>query len=328
MATAVEPSPPPQPRTPSAAGGLVFASIIGAVYVLASMAVVAYAIPTIWAEHVTPKLGGDNLVNQVLRTPVAIAALVGLWFFGRSLAGANPPKGLRGGIFLVISFFFATFFLGRAAGLAFGGGAGQVAAVLVVGAMAFGAFRLFTGPRGPRWMVAIEEQGWFHGHAYKRVLGRLVRRLTILGILLVGFSGIYSLVYQGTLPDNWDITLPFTEKPEGGLKTFRLLPDTKYTLPLLLSALTLWVAYRAVNMPTFAEFLIATEAEMNKVSWSSKRRLAQDTVVVLVCTIFMALFLLGVDLFWGWLLSRETVGVLPSRSQTEQKGGPVQAARW
>jgi preprotein translocase SecE subunit len=328
MATAVEPSPPQQPRTPSASGGLVFGSIIGAVYVLASLAVVAYAIPTIWAEQVAPKLGGDTMPSQVLRTLVSIAALVGLWFFGRSLAGANPPKGLRGGIFLMISLFFATFFLGRAAGLAFGGGAGHVAAALVVGAMVFGAFRLFTGPRGPRWRVALVEQGWFHGHAYKRVLGRLVRRLTILGIILVGGSGIYSLVSNGTLPDNWDITIPFTEKPEGGLKTFRLIPDAKYTVPLLLSALTLWVAYRAVNMPAFAEFLIATEAEMNKVSWSSKKRLAQDTVVVLVCTIFMAVFLLVVDLFWGWLLSRETVGVLPSRSQTEQKGGPVQAARW
>jgi preprotein translocase SecE subunit len=327
MATAVEPSPPQQPRTPSASGGLVLASLVGAFYVLASLAVVLYAIPTIWAENLSPKIG-SKLADQVLRTPVTIAALVGLWFFGRSLAGANPPKGLRGGIFLMISAFFAAFFLGRAAGLAFGGGAGQVAAVVVVGAVAFGAFRLFTGPRGPRWMVALEEQGWFHGHTYKRVLGRLVRRLTMVGILLVGGSGIYSLAYNNMLPDHWDITIPFTEKPEGGLKTFRLLPDAKYTAPLLLGALTMWVAYRAVNMPAFAEFLIATEAEMNKVSWSSKKRLAQDTVVVLVCTIFMAVFLLLVDLFWGWLLSREAVGVLPSRSQTELKGGPVQAARW
>jgi len=327
MATAVEPSPPTQPRTPSTTGGLVLASLLGAVYVLASLAVVLYAIPTIWAENVTPKLGGA-MVSKPLLIQVAVAALVGLWYFGTSLAGAHPPKGLRGGIFLMISTLFTAFFLGRAAGLAFGGGAGQVAAVVVVGAVVFFAFRLFTGARGPRWMVSLEEQGWFHGHTYKRVLGRLIRRLTILGILLVGFSGVYSLISQGTLPDHWDITIPFTEKPEGGLKTFRLLPDFKYTAPLLLAALTLWVAYRAVNMPMFAEFLIATEAEMNKVSWSSKKRLAQDTVVVLVCTIFMALFLLSVDLFWGWLLSREAVGVLPSRSQTEQKGGPVQAARW
>ena len=83
-------------------------------------------------------------------------------------------------------------------------------------------------------------------------------------------------------------------------------------------------------MPTFAEFLIATEAEMNKVSWSPKKRLAQDTVVVLTTTLLMALFLLVVDLFWGWLLSREIVGVLPSKAGTDKDkaGKAEQRARW
>jgi preprotein translocase SecE subunit len=298
------------------------------VYVLATLAVVLYAIPTVWAESVTPKLGGNTLMDQMLRTPLAIAALVGLWFFGRSLAGTSPPKGLRGGIFLMITTFFLAFFLGRAVGLRFEGSAGQVAAAVVVLGIVFGAFRFFTSPRGERWMVGLEEQGWFHGTPYKRVLGRQARRLTILGILVIGASGVYALMYQNTLPDNWDLAIPFTHTADGAPQTFRLLPDAKFTIPLMLFALTLWVAYRAVNMPEFAEFLIATEAEMNKVSWSSRRRLAQDTVVVLVCTVFMALFLLVVDIFWGWLLSRETVGVLPSRSQSDTKAGQVQAARW
>jgi preprotein translocase SecE subunit len=83
-----------------------------------------------------------------------------------------------------------------------------------------------------------------------------------------------------------------------------------------------------VNVPTFAEFLIATEAEMNKVSWSTRRRLAQDTVVVLLTTLIMTLFLLVVDLFWGWLLSRSTVGVLPSRSTGQHKGQEVREQKW
>ena len=29
----------------------------------------------------------------------------------------------------------------------------------------------------------------------------------------------------------------------------------------------LWIGYRVVNLPSFADFLIAVEAEMNKVSW-------------------------------------------------------------
>ena len=88
------------------------------------------------------------------------------------------------------------------------------------------------------------------------------------------------------------------------------------------------MAFRAVNVPDFAEFLIATEAEMNKVSWSTRKRLMQDTVVVLLTTLIMTLFLLVVDLFWGWLLSRQTVGVLPSRSSRPDKGAQVKEAKW
>ena len=80
-------------------------------------------------------------------------------------------------------------------------------------------------------------------------------------------------------------------------------------------------AWRAVNMPVFADFLVATEAEMNKVSWSSRRRLAQDTIVVLVTCLILTAFLLLVDLFWGWLLSRSFIGVLPPRSAQTAKGG-------
>ena len=83
-----------------------------------------------------------------------------------------------------------------------------------------------------------------------------------------------------------------------------------------------------MNVPALAAFLIPTDAEMNKVSWSTRKRLAQDTVVVLITTLLMTVFLLGVDLFWGWLLSRQTVGVLPARATNADKGAQVQEAKW
>jgi preprotein translocase SecE subunit len=106
-----------------------------------------------------------------------------------------------------------------------------------------------------------------------------------------------------------------------------LMVGAKSGIITLIIVATLWFAFRAVNVPDFAEFLIATEAEMNKVSWSTRKRLAQDTVVVLVTTVIMTLFLLVVDLFWGWLLSRKDVGVLPSRSTAADKG-KAQEAKW
>ena len=57
-------------------------------------------------------------------------------------------------------------------------------------------------------------------------------------------------------------------------------------------------------------------------------RLGQDTVVVLVTTLLLTVFLLVVDLFWGWLLSRETVGVLPSRSATKERQAAEKPVDW
>ena len=97
MATAVEPSSPS--RTPNPQAKLVLASLVGAAYVLAALAVVGYAVPFLWREHVAPHLG-DKLLSGALWVAVEIAVAAGLVWFGRSLAGSNPPKGLRGGIFL------------------------------------------------------------------------------------------------------------------------------------------------------------------------------------------------------------------------------------
>jgi preprotein translocase SecE subunit len=77
---------------------------------------------------------------------------------------------------------------------------------------------------------------------------------------------------------------------------------------LLLLALTFWLAWRLVNFPAFADFLIATEAELNKVSWTTRKRLVQDTIVVLVTVFMMTAFLFVADMMWSKLL--QTIGVL------------------
>jgi preprotein translocase SecE subunit len=93
-----------------------------------------------------------------------------------------------------------------------------------------------------------------------------------------------------------------------------LLPNVKYTIPLILAVLSLWLAWRLVNVPAFADFLIATEAEMNKVSWATRKQLAQDTVVVLVTVILMAIFLFAADIIWSQGL--KMIGVLQSGQTT------------
>ncbi|HLW64975.1 MAG TPA: preprotein translocase subunit SecE, partial [Gemmataceae bacterium] len=177
------------------------------------------------------------------------------------------------------------------------------------------------------FLVTFESQGWFHAKSHKPSQGLLLRRLTIAGILILAGAGIWSLWQSRTLETathNWTVHVPFTAtnyvKELKGIgpailvpdiassRYVTLLPDVAYTLPLLLVGLSVWVSWRAVNFPMFADFLIATQAEMNKVSWTTRRRLVQDTIVVLVTVVLFTVFLLFVDQVWGWVLTRETLG--------------------
>jgi preprotein translocase subunit SecE len=80
------------------------------------------------------------------------------------------------------------------------------------------------------------------------------------------------------------------------------------TLSIVIALLAVWFSYRLVNYPRFADFLIATDAELNKVSWSTPKKLLQDTIVVLVTVLLMAVFLWIMDLLWTFLLFQ--IGVL------------------
>jgi len=104
-------------------------------------------------------------------------------------------------------------------------------------------------------------------------------------------------------------------------RTLTLLPQVRFALPLLLGGLGLWLAWRLVNFPAFADFLIATEAELNKVSWTTRKRLIQDTIVVLATVFLLTVFLFAVDILWGRLLSWKPIGVLKIDT-TQQTQGP------
>ena len=52
------------------------------------------------------------------------------------------------------------------------------------------------------------------------------------------------------------------------------------------------------TIPRFADFLIAVEAEMNKVSWPTRPELVRAVFVVLFTVFFMAAVLFGYDVVW------------------------------
>ena len=69
-------------------------------------------------------------------------------------------------------------------------------------------------------------------------------------------------------------------------------------IPAALAAATVWCAWRLIHFPKFADFLISTEAEMNKVSWPSWKDVKTATIVVLALALLLAAFLYGVDILW------------------------------
>ncbi len=85
-------------------------------------------------------------------------------------------------------------------------------------------------------------------------------------------------------------------------------PLWRLALPASFAVVLGWMIFRIVHFPPFAEFLIATEAEMNKVSWTNKDDLIRATTVVLSTVLLMAVYLFVVDWLWTFILWK--IGVL------------------
>ncbi len=126
---------------------------------------------------------------------------------------------------------------------------------------------------------------------YKRNQGRVTRQATFAALSLAIGVGVWRLAAVLPLWFASDV---------GGASTD--LGVVRFLVPGLLLAAGLWVSFRAVNMPRFADFLIAVEAEMAKVSWPTRSEVVRSSIVV----IFMMFALAGIlglyDLFWWFVL--------------------------
>ena len=124
-------------------------------------------------------------------------------------------------------------------------------------------------------------QELFASGLYKRNQGRLVRQITCLTIWVVvavaawRFHELYLMRWMGA--DNRALS---------------------YILATTLGGVGIWFGYRLVNWPKFADFLIAVEAEMTKVSWPTKTELIRSSMVVIFFIVALAAILFVFDLFW------------------------------
>jgi preprotein translocase subunit SecE len=120
-------------------------------------------------------------------------------------------------------------------------------------------------------------QELFHSRIYKRNQGRITRQVTFAALVI----SLVAVAYR--LSDTMSETKP----------------ELYLGVPGLLLLLGVWISYRIVNMPAFADFLIAVEAEMNKVSWPSRGELYRHSIVVLVVLLILTVVLFGFDIAWA-----------------------------
>ena len=116
---------------------------------------------------------------------------------------------------------------------------------------------------------------------YKRNQGRITRQVTFFAILIALAIGMYRMKQFMELNNySWHWSL---------------------VLPTVLLAIGTWLTYRLVNIPAFADFLIAVEAEMNKVSWPTRHELVRASIVVLVTMFLLTVVLWVFDASWTLL---------------------------
>lgn len=122
---------------------------------------------------------------------------------------------------------------------------------------------------------------FFRTGLYKKTQGRIARQITFFALAIVFIIAA------------WRMTL---ETSIAGMFT-----GAEFAFGGVVLVLGLWCSFRLVNMPRFADFLIAVEAEMNKVSWPTRQELIRSSIVVIFIIFFMAALLYGFDLIWEQL---------------------------
>lgn len=133
---------------------------------------------------------------------------------------------------------------------------------------------------------------------YKRHQGRVTRQATFAALAVTVAIGVWRLAEL----------LPLWFGGDSGSEVSTDLGVVRFLVPGLLLASGLWLSFRAVNLPRFADFLIAVEAEMAKVSWPTRSEVVRSSAVVIFMMFALAAILGLYDLFW-WFVLRGVQGI-------------------
>ena len=123
---------------------------------------------------------------------------------------------------------------------------------------------------------------------YKRGQGKYTRLCSAFGTAIIAGLGCLQLYKK-------------LDATDLGLWVKTMVPAVLF---VALGLLIFWL----VNKPSVADFMVAAEGEMKKVSWSSKKEIAVSTFVVIVVVILMAVLLGVTDLSFKLFFS-EVLGI-------------------
>jgi preprotein translocase subunit SecE len=133
-------------------------------------------------------------------------------------------------------------------------------------------------------------QELFRVGVYKKNQGRITRQVTFAALALTFLLGL------------WRLSTTLRAAYPAGAKLLYLLYVPPgwlyYAIPGALLLAGCWASYRLVSLPSFADFLIAVEAEMNKVSWPSRGELFRASAVVTVSIVLLGFILAAFDFVW------------------------------
>ncbi|MHC4462725.1 MAG: preprotein translocase subunit SecE [Planctomycetota bacterium] len=128
---------------------------------------------------------------------------------------------------------------------------------------------------------------------YKRGQGKYTRLCSGFGVAIIAGLGCFQL-YVKLEPIGW-----WGLSRRGALWIATMVPVGLFVVLGLL-------IFLLMNKTTVADFMIAAEGEMKKVSWSSRKEIAVSTFIVIVVVILVAMLLGVTDLsfrmFFDWLL--------------------------
>ena len=125
------------------------------------------------------------------------------------------------------------------------------------------------------------------GSIYKPGQGYYTRLMSVIGLSLLVLMGVV-----------WLIKLPMIANAKVG--TLQPVYVQAGAAVLVIGIFT-WLGYWLIGVnQRVVEFMIATESEMKKVNWSTRREIMGSTWVVIAMTLFIALVCFGLDSTYQW----------------------------